>query len=255
MSVLKYGDEGPDVLYITALLEQQGLLEEPKNEYDAEVRRAVRTWQTYNIDARGRPLSVDGKVGPLTLWSLETWDQSAQFTPVPESMYEMPEGGTDLGRMALQVALEEMAADAGEVGSNNQGPWVAKYHNVTEEKLLNHNWPWCSAFVSWCVHEAASRLEVEPPFKRIGLARKVHRVMKKKGHTYSLTEQDPQPGDLVVWRRGTSSWQGHIGFVHSYANGILYTIEGNRGRYPSKVRAYDYVASEMEKLIGFVRLP
>lgn len=266
--VLKYRDRGDEVYRVTELLVEAGLLDEPKRDYDNEVRSAVRAFQSHNIDPRGRPLEVDGKVGPLTLWSLENEDQSVAFTPVDDSWYDIldeldmdaEDDSVRLRNNLVRVALEEMRAGAGEVGGNNQGPWVAKYLRMPESALTTRH-AWCAGFASWCLHTACDELGLEPPIKYTGGARRIRRMARKSPHmvTYGEGEgpQDWEPitGDFVVWwRESKSSWKGHVGIVHSFKNGILYVIEGNRGRYPSSVRVYDYVYGRIPKLLGFARI-
>lgn len=94
------------------------------------------------------------------------------------------------------------------------------------------------------------------PYKYSLGARDVRNQFRRKGWTYDVQQVEPAPGDIVVWWRGTQDgWMGHIGFVHHHADGILHTIEGNRGPFPSHVQSYTYVLSRMEKLLGFGRVP
>jgi hypothetical protein len=64
-----------------------------------------------------------------------------------------------------------------------------------------------------------------------------------------------RPGDLVCWHRRTGpiSWQGHIGVVELYLSqhpGLIQTIEGNVGRFPSKVKQLVHDVTK-ERLYGF----
>ena len=69
-------------------------------------------------------------------------------------------------------------------------------------------------------------------------------------------ENPLQPGDLVFWWRDQpSSWKGHVALVHSVTDGILYTVEGNKGGFPAPVKIFDYVLARMECLLGFGRVP
>ena len=53
---------------------------------------------------------------------------------------------------------------------------------------------------------------------------------------------------VVWWRVSLSGWNGHAGLVHHAADGILYTLEGNK---TSKVAGFDYLLSRMDKMQGF----
>jgi hypothetical protein len=60
-------------------------------------------------------------------------------------------GNMQLARLTLEVALTELGNGAGEVGSNNRGPHVAKYMGA--EGL-----PWCVGFATWCYKQACTQL-------------------------------------------------------------------------------------------------
>jgi hypothetical protein len=149
--------------------------------------------------------------------------------------------------MALAIALEEQAAGAVEIGANNAGPWVQKYlgdHGPAPQ-------PWCAALVSWCFHEAARRLGVPPPFYYELNARALLRQLP--------LVDDPQPGDIVGWWRGSAEGtMGHVGIVRALSRiRILSTLEGNRGRFPVGIRTIGYLMDSpefRERLLGFGRV-
>jgi len=154
----------------------------------------------------------------------------------------------------LVVALEEMEAGATEVGGNNQGDWVAKYHRV-KPSVLDGRWAWCAAFVSWCYNEAAIRGKVPMPFEYTGSAQRAYKNMGKSKHcgkTFGTDYEMVRPGNIVVWWRGAiRTWKGHIEMVFIRYGNILVTIGGNVGAYPAKVRLFSYHLGHMPKLIGF----
>jgi hypothetical protein len=59
----------------------------------------------------------------------------------------------------------------------------------------------------------------------------------------------------VFWRGSKTGWMGHIGIVESYENGIVTTIEGNKGPFKSVVRRYTYTLGQIDKMLGFGRVP
>ena len=224
--------------------------------FDFDIAAAVKVFQSVGLDSRGRPLTVDGIVGPLTRKALRERDQSYLFEHNHAPLFTAsPEDINPIAIEAIKVAIEEMLAGAGEVGGNNQGPFVAKYHRVTQDILKEKQWNWCAAFVSFCFRNGSARIGKDMPFKYSGGAQNILKQFQAKGWGYKPSEKDPMPGDIVVWKRGSAAWMGHIGIVYKYEDGILYTIEGNRGRFPSKVAKYDYVLSNMESLLGFGRIP
>lgn len=250
--LLRKGAKGAEVTKLTKLLVRQGFMTKAQASFDAEVAKAVRAFQASHVDPRDRPLAVDGVVGPLTWWALRTDKLPQSMLPPKPSASELklPPGGTRAGRAALRAALGEMAAGAKEIGGNNRGKWVRKYMNGIIKDGPNAFW--CAGFVSWCFTHAPGGI----PYTYTLGAQHTRNQFRNKGWAFDLDEQDPAPGDIVVWWRGaTRTNQGHIGLVHHFENGIVYTIEGNKGNFPAPVRMFDYVAAREKKLLGFGRVP
>ena len=127
-----------------------------------------------------------------------------------------------MGRAALRAAIEEMTAGAREEGGNNRGPWVRTYLN----DMAPEGSSWCATFVSWCYLPRGGphalcllrqRQETPAGFPGEGLG------------AFAGQRLCARARDVVVWWRVRSAgWQGHAGLVHHVADGMLYTIEGNR---------------------------
>lgn len=148
-----------------------------------------------------------------------------------------------LALVALEVAREELGR--GELGANNAGPDVAKYRGDDKHAA------WCAAFVCWCFEEAARRLGVPMPFKRSHGAKRCYRIIGNAGAFVDL----PMPGDVACWHRGAAgSWMGHVALVDAVDGDLFSCIEGNRGRFPSRVARFDHELGE-PNLIGFARAP
>jgi hypothetical protein len=262
--LLKLGSSGPDVAALVDRLRAHGFQLPPGAEFNAQVKRTVEAFQSANIDALGRPLAVDGKVGEHTSWALS----AAALPPAaglagPAAVPNIGGGGSAAGRAALRIALAEAARGAGESGSNNNGADVVRYLNGTAPPAN-----WCAALVSWCFQQAIGEGNIA--FGYCVGAQAVHNRMRKLGHAYPATlSQPPEPGDIIVWRRvdpadPRTGWQGHIGLIVGFANGYLTTVEGNRGPFPSKVATFqhswaDIVASQtsdrFKGLFGLSRHP
>ncbi|MEM7052139.1 MAG: CHAP domain-containing protein [Acidobacteriota bacterium] len=248
--VLKMGSSGAAVRRLTSLLVARGFLDVATDLFDRLVRMAVKDFQSRHVDERGRPLVVDGIVGPLTWWALEHEDNEHLLQPPSVGdLAELPvAGGSTRGRAALAAALGEMRAGAREEGGNNSGPWVEKYLRDIVPTPAN----WCAGFVSWCFDQHPAGV----PFRYSLGARNIRSQFRDKGWLYDVEEQLPEPGDIIVWWRDQpTSWKGHIGLVHHVSNGILYTVEGNRGGLPAPVNVFDYVLGRIDKLLGFGRVP
>lgn len=246
---LKQGANGLEVTELQKLLVQRGYAIGIDGEFGTETYRAVRAFQSQNLDQHGQPLVVDGKVGELTLWSLNN-PKPVIVTPSAVDYTKLPPpeaGGSAIGRAALGVAIGELKARAGEIGGNNSGKWVKKY--LAPAGLPEGN-AWCASFVSWCYLQASGGDKSAMPFAYCPGARNLLKEFKAKGWAYAPNAgYQPLPGDIVVWwREKLSGWLGHVGLVYQVKDGMLYTIEGNKS---PNVQGFSYVASRMDKLLGF----
>jgi len=253
MTTMKKGDQGKDVTGLQKLLVKRGYPVGIDGVYGTRTYQAVSAFQSQNMDQHGQPLVVDGKVGPLTLWSLNH-PKPDIVTPSAVDFLRLPPantGGSKAGRAALAAAIGELKAGAGEVGGNNSGPWVQKY---LAPAGLDEGNSWCASFVSWCYMQASGGKQDAMPFPYNPSARGLLQQFKKRGWTQApQSGYQPQPGDIVVWWRvQLAGWQGHVGMVHQVKDGMLYTIEGNRS---PRVQGFSYVLSRMDKLLGYGHVP
>ena len=204
----------------------------------ADVAELVRAWQA----AHG--LDPDGKAGPLTRGSWP-W-RATTATPAPASFPAQTPSA--LGLRALEVAVGELGR--GEIGGNNSGADVARYHGIADDGDDDDDGAWCAAFVGWCYQQAAGGRDALP-FKRSGGAK----VLFQRVAAAGARVRYPAPGDVVCWHRGDpKGWQGHIGIVEHFDGALVHTIEGNTGRYPSKVRRLVRDFAD-PNLVGFARAP
>lgn len=247
-SMLKKGDRGDVVAELERLLTSRGFAVEVDGIFGTRTFDAVRAFQAQNMDRNGMPLTVDGIVGPLTMWSLQhpkprIETQSGIDFRLPPSEHM---GGSICGRRALAAASAELKADACEIGGINRGPWVRKYLNG----MAPQGSPWCIAFLSWCYAGHCDPM----PFPYVLTASELARDLRRKNWAHAPgSGYEPQPGDIVIWwRLKLDGWAGHAGIVHQLRDGILYTIEGNRS---ARVQGFSYVFSRMEKLLGFGHVP
>jgi peptidoglycan hydrolase-like protein with peptidoglycan-binding domain len=117
--MLKKGDKGAEVRELQRLLTERGCPVGIDGDFGSETYRAVRAFQAQNLDQHGQPLVVDGKVGPLTWWSL-THPKPLIETPSAVYFALMPPaemGGSPLGRAALEAAIGEFKAGASRKGA------------------------------------------------------------------------------------------------------------------------------------------
>ncbi len=247
--MLKRNSQGPEVAALVEDLRALGYFSGARTDvFDLQVAQSVRALQMQGADIAGRPLVVDGIVGPVTRWVIDTrLGRLPRPRPAaPAALPAPPKGGSATGRAALAVAMAELAAGHGEVGGDNRGPHVRRYLSGLVPEGSN----WCAGFVSFCFRESGRPM----PFTYSVGARDILRQMKAAGHLIHPTPQDPpQPGDIIVWWRGSpTSWMGHIGLVHSCEAGVLRTVEGNK---TPKVGSFVYTLGAISKLLGFARAP
>ena len=201
---------------------------------DSMVVQLVEHWQG------AHSLDVDGYCGPATQASL--LDARQDKTPDPAS--------SEVGLIALNVAILQIGH--GEEGGNNSGTFVEMLKHKKYDGDTDDDGAWCASFVSWCFEQAYQEIGVPMPFAYSEGAKKIYRNVGGAG---SFPE-NPAPGDVVCWDRGEpGSWQGHVGFVERVEEGILYTVEGNVGAYPSKVRRFMHDLSQQDRLDGYARAP
>lgn len=82
--------------------------------------------------------------------------------------------------------------------------------------------PWCAAYASYCL----SVNDIEFPTERSALASDFITRRSMKASHVLLGREQPQKGDLVIWRRGNGIF-GHIGFVSEWRGECGQTVEGN----------------------------
>lgn len=237
--MLKSGDKGSAVSKLVDDLRTLHFNLARTDTFDLLVKKTVEAFQVANLDASGQPLVIDGKVGPHTRWALDAaLGKYPAFSQNTASPTLATAGGSLIGLSALQIAQGELGR--GESGKDNHGPDIIKY-------LAGHGQQgdsWCAAFVSYCFSQTIGHT---PLFGYPLSAQALHNKMKSLGFSYTPDlSHPPQPGDIICWLRidpvnpKATAWYGHVGIVQGYADGVLWTIEGNRGAYPSRVNTFHY---------------
>lgn len=109
---------------------------------------------------------------------------------------------------------------------------VGKENNKTivdYAKEAGFNWvgddetPWCSIFMNWVAMKAG--------YEYTGKANA--RSWLKAG----IERDNPKMGYIVVFKRGNSTWQGHVGIFIREDNGFVYCLGGNQSNQV-KISAY-----------------
>lgn len=148
-----------------------------------------------------------------------------------------------LSQLAIDYAIGEIGSGEDPRLGNNKGLDIERYHGVISAKSSGN---WCAAFVSYCYKRAAAELQTTLPFALSAGAKRLAKNIGEAGRTLKV----PEAGAVICWNRGIG-WTGHIGIVESTfatADGIsITTIEGNAGKFPSRVERYHYREGSWQK--------
>lgn len=105
-----------------------------------------------------------------------------------------------------------------EIKGSKHNPRILEYHQETTLKATTDEVPWCASFVCWCLHMAGLRST------RSAAARS---FLKLPDSTI-IKLSAAVTGDIVILKRGTSSWQGHVGFYVSHTSTHVKLVGGNQ---------------------------
>lgn len=90
------------------------------------------------------------------------------------------------------------------------------YASVGHDWVEHDSVAWCAAFVGHCLEKAGLRST-----RRLNA-----RSYLDWGIPVDLA--DAQPGDIVIFSRGSKSWQGHVGFFVKTAGAMIEVLGGNQ---------------------------
>jgi hypothetical protein len=148
---------------------------------------------------------------------------------------------------SLEIALAQEGVSEEPKGSNS-GPVVNQY---LKSVGLGKGYPWCMAFVYWCVGKAANMLEVKNPLVKTG-------GVMLQWNTTNLrklpkTSKGIKPGDIFIMEFPGGT--GHTGFVEKVEGKVVYTIEGNTNDDGSR-EGYEVARRErpLSSFKGFIQL-
>lgn len=153
----------------------------------------------------------------------------------------------DLAKTSLKHAITQLGVREQPKGSNS-GPQVNSYLKAVG---LNPGYPWCMAFVYWCVNQAAAELKVKNPLVRTaGVLRQYNETTLRKVPNRS---KGVKPGDIFIMRFGHGT--GHTGFVEKVEKGIVYTVEGNTNDDGDR-EGYEVAKRQrpLSSITGFIQL-
>jgi hypothetical protein len=134
-----------------------------------------------------------------------------------------------ISRLA-EIAISQVGVR--EVGGNNCGPKIREYQAATD--LAPAAWPWCAAFVDWCIKEWLIEASVrdwlglktmtpEAWRPKTAAAFGLNHWAKGKPNTTKVYGEKfmPYPGDIIIFDFS------HCGIVIERTKDKVVTVEGN----------------------------
>lgn len=135
----------------------------------------------------------------------------------------------------LEIALTQYGIKE-ITGTNNNKKVVSYFQEIGFKQINEDETPWCSAFINWCAmiagYERTNKLT----------ARSWLDIGKK------IELDSAQLGDILIFKRGTQSWQAHVTIYINRVNDDLYGLGGNQNNMVN-IQPYD-----KKNLIGIRRL-
>lgn len=187
--------------------------------FGAQTEEAVQLFQTRFPAPNGNPLTIDGRVGPMT-WA-------ALFSSIPPSSTQ---AGTQLQQKVLDFASTQVGVMEQPLGSN-RGPEVDKYLRSVGVDPTTGSFAWCAAFVYFCFQQSSANLNVQNPAIRDAGVLDCWRVAGVKSvNRIAASEAANTPGLVkpgMVFVIDSGGGHGHMGLVKQVDGDVLTTIEGN----------------------------
>jgi uncharacterized protein (TIGR02594 family) len=178
---------------------------------------------------RGR---VDGILGPLTLSAAQAWAAVMSPPPLPPPPSNRP------GRELTPYSLAKEYLGTREIPGKNHCGVILGWYQRLKIAVTDDETPWCSTFANYCAAETG--------YERSGKLNA--RSWLEVGEKIRL--QDAKVGcDVLIFERGSSSWQGHVTFYAGGKDGV--TVLGLGGNQRDEVNISRYATN---RLLGVRRL-
>ena len=165
-----------------------------------------------------------------------------------------------LGQAVLEQAMVDFGNNVREDLGRNDGHRIREYLAPWNLKPPQN---WCSVAVAAWLRQACELHGLEQPIAGSPGAQATMAQLKKAGlwvAASKITDDDLQPGNIVVWRRPPATWTGHIGLLERMSGGEMVCIEGNSGSKADRVarmrrRLDDPLLLGIGRLDGFEGFP
>jgi hypothetical protein len=153
----------------------------------------------------------------------------------------------DLAALSIQLGLKELGVK--EATGKNDGKRVGVYQDFIDgdKSTWMKGQPWCAAFMSWCVDQAAKKLGLTPKLKKTASSSDIYAQAKKLGLV--LDQPIPYCIGLIKGTGGSAGKTHHHTFrvlSVDLEHGLVHGLDGNWGNQVCKtvhpIAACDFVA-------------
>lgn len=108
------------------------------------------------------------------------------------------------------------------VGRQHNPVVVGFFAKAGHPEIKDDETAWCSAFVNACMYE-------------VGI-KGTNNLLARSWLNWGDKTTAPRYGDVVIMRRGNSSWQGHVFFFLSMDDNYVYGLGGNQSNGVTKAK-------------------
>lgn len=117
----------------------------------------------------------------------------------------------------VQVALAEVGTEESGANITKYGQWIGM-----------NGQPWCHSFVSWCGNECGYiSAGIMPKTASCEMGRQWY--IKRNQYRKASESYVPKAGDIIYFDYGHEGVSHHVGIVEYVENGVVHTVEGNKG--------------------------
>jgi len=133
--------------------------------------------------------------------------------PTPSQKYQYP---------WMEFAFQELGQS--EVLGSKHNKRILEYHQATSLKATEDEIPWCSSFVNWVFLKCKMK--------------RTNSASARSWLKWGIELEQPIEHCVVIFKRGNSDWQGHVGFyLGGHGTGLIRTLGGNQS---DKVKISNY---------------
>lgn len=132
------------------------------------------------------------------------------------------------------IALKDYGVT--EIAGDEHNDRILEYNRVAGFSFVDDETAWCSIYLNYVA-------------KMSGLPRSGS-ALARSWLNVGMPVDNPLLGDVVVFSRGNSSWQGHVGLFINYSEDkkYIYVLGGNQNN------GVNIMAYRSDRLLGFRRL-